>query len=241
MKYCYTIFVMLLLVVECPAQKDKMGKREVKFLFQNKVSQKVLQTDSTYQNAFGEIYKIRSFKYYISDVRLQYKSGQNYNLGVPPHLVNEADSNSKMLIATVPAGMITGLSFLVGIDSATNTNGVQTGDLDPAKGMFWIWNTGYIMAKLEGTSPSSKAPGKAFSYDIGGYKRGENAARQIKLPISAYQLTNKSVFVISADINKWFDGANVIKIGDQPMCHSPGTLAMQVANNYAHMFSIGVQ
>ena len=37
----------------------------------------------------------------------------------------------------------------LGVDSLRNVTGVQTGALDPAMDMYWTWNTGYVMAKLE--------------------------------------------------------------------------------------------
>jgi hypothetical protein len=53
---------------------------------------------------------------------------------------------------------ITGIRFLLGVDSARNVSGIQTGALDPARGMFWTWNSGYVMAKIEGSSPSAHVP-----------------------------------------------------------------------------------
>ena len=152
-----------------------------------------------YENHFGERFTVRRFEYYISHIKLTYSNGEQYAVKEKPHLISEADTLSKTVSFTAPAGTITTVSFLLGIDSLTNVSGVQTGDLDPAKGMFWIWNTGYIMAKLEGSSPQSKAPARQYSYDVGGFKSGEDATRNItfffdwsllitRYPISRLQL-----------------------------------------------------
>lgn len=236
------------------AQTKKQANQTYHLLFQTSVNGVPFSFDSTYQNQSGEAYKVRSFKYYISHLRFVYDDSKVVPLHQSPHLINEADSNSQQINIPAPKGHITGIRFLLGIDSITNVNGVQTDDLDPAKGMFWIWNTGYIMAKLEGSSPQSKAPAKQYSYDIGGFKPGENVTREISLSlkvsgqlsaISSQPLptTNHqaSTFIITADISKWFYGKNEIKISEQPMCHSPGKLAMQVADNYAAMFSVRTQ
>ena len=53
----------------------------------------------------------------------------------------------------MPAGNYNSLSFLLGVDSMHNVSGAQTGALDPANDMFWTWNSGYVMAKMEGASP----------------------------------------------------------------------------------------
>src|SRR4051812_41857913 len=155
----------------------------IHLLFKNMAGDSILQTSSNYTNAFGEPFTVRAFKYYISNIQLQYADNNVYKLNIAPHLVNETDSTTKLLSFTTPTGTITGIQFLLGVDSIINTTGVQTGDLDPAKGMYWVWNTGYIMAKLEGTSTIAKTPGRQFTYDIGGYKNGENAARRIFLSI----------------------------------------------------------
>ena len=241
MKYCFLLLNFLSCFAVLHAQHQPEIKKTIHFIFQNKVGDSLLQSGTVYRNAFDEPFTVRSFKYYISNIQLQYSDGNLYAAQTPPHLVNEADSSSKFLSFRAPSGDIKSVYFLLGIDSAINVSGVQTGDLDPAKGMFWIWNTGYIMAKLEGTSTASKAPGKQFSYDVGGFKPGENAARNISLSLPPNTSHQSSAFIISTDINKWFANKNSIKIGEQPMCHSPGMLAVQIADNYAGMFSISAQ
>lgn len=229
-------------------QAQKQSLQTYHLSFSATVNGSPFSFDSVYRNHFGEAFRVRNFRYYISHIRLVYTDGKTISSHLAPHLVNDADSSSEQLVITAPKGSLAAIRFLLGIDSATNVNGVQSGDLDPAKGMFWIWNTGYIMARLEGSSPASKAPGKQYSYDIGGYKSGENAAREISLTIEpavsrqSSAISHKtSAFIITADIGRWFYGKNDIRISEQPMCHSPGNFAMQIADNYAAMFSIRAQ
>jgi hypothetical protein len=127
----------------------------------------------------------------------------------------------------------TSISFDIGVDSLTNTGPVKTGDLDPMLGMFWTWNTGYIYARLEGESDSAHAPAHRFTWDVGGYR--PNAKRTIALP-----LDNKKPITdieITADLLKWFDGSHPIHLSQHPICHQPGDLAMQLADNYSTMFT----
>ena len=42
------------------------------------------------------------------------------------------------------------ISLLFGIDSALQVGGVGTGALDPLRGMYWTWQTGYVQWKMEG-------------------------------------------------------------------------------------------
>lgn len=58
------------------------------------------------------------------------------------------------------------VKFDIGTDSLLNTAGILDGDLDPIKGMYWAWNTGYINFKIEGENDSKKP----FEYHVGGYR-----------------------------------------------------------------------
>ena len=42
------------------------------------------------------------------------------------------------------------ISVLFGVDSAIQVGGVGTGALDPLRGMYWTWQTGYVQWKMEG-------------------------------------------------------------------------------------------
>jgi hypothetical protein len=46
------------------------------------------------------------------------------------------------------------------------------------------------------------------------------------------------VIVIDADLLKWFNAQHTISITQSPLCHQPGRLAMQLADNYSHMFTV---
>jgi hypothetical protein len=107
--------------------------------------------------------------------------------------------------------------------------------------MFWTWNSGYIMAKLEGTSPASKEPLSAVTYHIGGFRTGENTVRELKLLFPQSLQLNKDAVcevVLNADALKWFEGDHLMKIADHAYCTTPGELAVKFADNYATMFSV---
>src|SRR6185312_7848079 len=97
------------------------------------------------------------------------------------HLIDFSDSASTTVPLRVPEGVYDEIHFLLGVDSIEQTGGAQTGALDPARGMFWTWNTGYLSLKLEGTSPDSKEPFHAFSYHIGGYRFPNRAIWRMKI------------------------------------------------------------
>lgn len=190
--------------------------------------------DETYTDPFGEPFVVSKFRYYISHISLT--DASNKEITLPDYyLINEEDSLSK-IIALPVAAEIKSISFMIGVDSIKNINGVQTGSLDPMNGMFWTWNSGYVFAKLEGQSDSSHAPVHSFSWDVGGFRRYENAVRKIKLMVNKAAAGN--TITVNADILKWFDAVHILKISQSPVCHQPGKLAMQIADNYSNMFSV---
>lgn len=203
--------------------------------FANKAGNALLTTGEAYNNKFGEPLIIRHFKYYISHLAVGDSLHQFTELSSDTYLVNQAAEESCFISLPMPAGSVHYIRFVLGVDSSKNVSGVQTGPLDPMQGMFWTWNSGYIMAKLEGRSPVSKAPGNYFTYDVGGYRKGEQAQRTIELKLEA---PLSDTLTIEADALRFFYGRHNIKIAEHPVCHEPGILAMQLADNYASMFSI---
>lgn len=209
--------------------RHMVGERELKLFTE------------TYINPFGEPVTISRFKYYVSHIHITGADGVERTLSDKTWLIDEADSLSKKLVFTTDVASPQTLSFVIGVDSALNVGGVQTGDLDPYKGMFWTWNSGYIFAKMEGRSDSSHAPSRYFNYDVGGFRSAANATRTIRLSLPANTaVAANPVIVLNADLLKWFNAKHPVKISQQPLCHQPGNLAMQIADNYSCMFSVAL-
>jgi len=232
-KYCYFLCLISFTNINVDAQHKLL------ICFKNIAGNQPLQKDSMYKNEFGELFTVHVFKYYISNIVLQ-SENKTEQFSDEYFLIDDADSSSKKIELNTNLNHITSLKFLLGIDSVKNVSGVQTGSLDPAKGMFWVWNTGYVMAKLEGKSASANTPQHAFSYHVGGYKQNENTSREISFKfLSGVDCSNKNCTItISADVLKWFNAINEIRISETPFCHEPGSLATKLADNYAQMFNI---
>jgi hypothetical protein len=198
----------------------------------------------TYTNSSGEDFTVSNFNFYIAQIRLiNTDSGISYNVNKDDYfLVDFADDNSTELkLKAVPA-TYNRIAFLVGVDSIRNVSGAQTGALDPGKGMFWTWNSGYIMAKLEGNSPASAQPNNAFEYHIGGFSGQNNVLRQpsLSFPLAQHvtlQANRSSHMTIEANVSAWFSPNN-IQFSVNPVVTTPGPLAKQIADNYANMFLV---
>jgi hypothetical protein len=110
-------------------------------------------------------------------------------------------------------------------------------------GMFWTWNSGYIMAKLEGSSSLSRGLNNTFTYHIGGFRDGEKTQREIVLPLPnqpqwTLEKTNVTEMVIDVNLDKWFRSATDLPISSISEHMSPGPIAVRYADNYANLFTI---
>jgi hypothetical protein len=203
-----------------------------------------LEPGKTYVNLFNEEFQVSAFKFYIHSIELRNSSTNARSvLSEKYHLIDLTDPSSVVINGTASAKSYNRISFVIGVDSALNVSGAQTGALDPLKGMFWTWNSGYIMAKLEGNSPEANTANNAFEYHIGGFRTGQNVVKKIETAFpnnGELELTEEknASIVISADVQSWFSGAHDIRISQNPVCMTPGTLAVQIAENYYNMFSV---
>ncbi len=228
--------VQVLAVAFCVSPLFAQNKLNIRFV--NMVGDEKLNATTTYKTPFEEPFTVRRFKYYISDIQLQDDHQQWHKIANESFLIDAEDSASQFIALNHSLKNIKGIKFLLGVDSIKNVSGVQTGTLDPARGMFWTWNSGYIVAKLEGRSTVSKALGRYMTYDVGGFKHNENASRWIVLPFMSTKNKPSQTINIKADVLAWFNGKNKILIAENAVCHEPGQLAMKLADNYANMFSV---
>ena len=201
------------------------------------VGDKMFSFDSSYINQTGETFTITKCLFYVSNFSITYKTGKRIRIPNSYFLINLSDPLSSLIRLPVPANNVSAIDFLLGVDSAKNTGGIQRGVLDPARGMFWTWNTGYVMAKMEGVSPVANMPGHKFSYHIGGYSKGQQVTKSISLPVTS-KFNDEKPIDITADLLRWFNGPLPISIAAHPSCHSPGQLARQISGNYQYMFGI---
>jgi hypothetical protein len=185
----------------------------------------------------GDTISINRFRFYISEVILNYANGEKFSEAESFHLVDASDPQSLNIhLKQAPEGRITSVSFNIGIDSATSVSGALSGALDPVKGMYWAWNSGYINAKLEGSCKTYNGSKKhPFEFHIGGYMQPYYALRKIQLNLPGENIASGSRIFIYADASAWLAGID-LKTGHSVMI--PGKQAMEVADRYSRMFSI---
>ncbi|MEO6490565.1 MAG: MbnP family protein [Ferruginibacter sp.] len=220
-------------------QKVKTGTLIITFI--NTANGKpVVLRDSFYVNPFGERYNITKLKYYISNIAFtgtqKWKDLNGY------YLMNAATDENKVELQLQP-GKYNNMQFLLGVDSMRNCSGAQTGALDPLNDMFWTWNTGYVMFKLEGTSTASTADLKRLEYHVGGYKGENNVATKISFDLNSdhtFQINEGEAteIVIETNLDNYWRGNSDIYISEAAVCMTTGKLAKKIASNFSYLFSI---
>jgi hypothetical protein len=221
------------------------GAGNIRLSFHNLVGTDTLELGGNYKwvNANGDSFLINTYKYYISNIKFTDSNGDTWSETESYHLINSSDPSSlSFLVSGMPAGTYTSVQFMIGVDSARNVSGVQSGALDPANNMFWTWSTGYIMAKLEGKSNMSTASANNITFHIAGY-RAPTASQRIVSPSfnSASALTDSvrtPEIHINSDILEWFQTPNLIRFNTLNYVMSTGNNAMMIADNYSDMFTV---
>ena len=209
------------------------------------VGDQPLQLGQDYTTAAGDHWSADKLRYYLSNFRLRRSDGgwfvnpQREDRSDGYFLVDEADGSSKQLsIGPVTSGQYGGIEFLIGVDPQRNTAGAQTGTLDPTRGMFWTWNTGYMYLLFEGHSPQSADEAHALSYHVGGGSAAP--ARSVYLPLQpaiTLDAAHGAEIHLYADVGRLFEGAHTLRFAATASAMDPATATL-VEDNSAAMFRV---
>jgi hypothetical protein len=251
-KYNYIVIGLMVLTIlnsckkeELPPNADTSLPGTLNVEFVNKVDTQDLDItgNTSYFNSLGEEYSVNRFKYYLSNIRLIKPDSSRYYLPETYWLM-DAENPLSLLnkLNKVAAGKYIGIEFMIGVDSATLSRGVQGGALDPSNGMVWSWTTGYVFVKMEGRCPLAGTD-SLFAYHISGYHDydGTNSLRWSTVYFNGETIeVNKSLntqIQIKTDVQEFFKNPSDWSISDAPVVVSPGLLPPIVADNYKDMFS----
>lgn len=223
---------------ETTLKNDEKGAFRIEFENVVNNSPLVLNTQ-TYTNANGDNFNVSVFKYYVSNIILSKTDGSAYKIPESYILVDASKPESLInSLKDVPAGDYTKITFTIGVDKERNTSGAQTGALDPANGMFWTWNSGYIFVKMEGTSPQSTAANHALTFHIGGIVDPNNTIRTFNAdinptnPLRIREDKNPQLH-FKVNVASLFTGAQNISFADLSFTMG-GANSTIVANNYVN-------
>lgn len=186
-----------------------------------------------YHPKTGDTLTFTTFKFYVSNFRLKMEDGTWWEEPESYHLVCAGcDDASAFTIADVPVGNYTEMEWMMGVDSARNVSGAQTGDLSIAEGMFWSWNTGYIMLKAEGSSPNS--PDGSFAFHLGGFSGTNNIVTSkrtdfFEVPVPIDGKTTPQINIQCNPARMWHNAPSVATTNT---IHMPGPEATTMAIDF---------
>lgn len=188
-------------------------------LFQNK----------KYLSLCKDTLQIETFRFYISNVKFILNDNSQISEENSYHLIDIEEPNSQFISFSKKSNKeIKKVIFSLGIDSTASVSGALSGDLDPTKGMYWAWQSGYINFKIEGKSSSCKTRNNAFQFHLGGYLKPNCALRTIELEIK------NSNFEINVDLAQFF---NYVKLSETNSIMIPGRKAMDLADKAIAIFT----
>ena len=259
MKNIFSLFVAILFITLTACSDDDANPNEgtLALEFDNVVGDANLELNTTntpYTNSNDEAYKVTWLTYYVSDIKLKREDGTVYADEVKSdgsagyYLIDEADAESQhVVLNNIPKGDYTEITFTIGVDAAQVDEGAQTGALDPAKGLFWSWNSGYIFMAIEGVAPASTETDDLFQYHIGGYKEDAsnvnlvNNMKTITLSfgdVAPVRPSHEPEVHVVFDVNKLLDGTGEsVTFATNASRHSPKP-CQNLAGNISAAFAV---
>lgn len=182
----------------------------------------VVLNDSTYRLQNDGKIRISSFRFYVSGIRLTEHGKDVFQEPNSFHLVDASDPASLYLALDLPTGLhYDHLNFNLGIDSLTNVGGAMGGVLDPSKGMYWAWHSGYINTKLEGNCNRCPSPEKEFQFHLGGYQSPFNVLQSLELSVKPSDSISLQI-----DLARFF---NNTRLQERDHIMSPGEAASRLS------------
>ena len=226
------VVVIVICALTCLSFQMKKNQKDVGVLLHlNFQNEPLVLTDKKYVTKTNDTVTITKMKFYLSNIVLELEDGSEYKESNSFHLVDaETLSSLEFNLKNVPDIKIKKIRFNIGIDSLTNVSEKFDGDLDPALGMYWAWNTGYINMKLEGKSSSCTNLKKEFQFHIGGYLPKQNALQKIELNV-----TESQNIIIKVELDRWLDA---LSLKETNSIMIPGEKALAMAQKYKNMFQI---
>ncbi|MCE3296950.1 MAG: hypothetical protein K0R65_2664 [Crocinitomicaceae bacterium] len=219
---CYTAFGQANLPVEVSLFfKGEKLELEKWYIYE---SEKQNEKDENVDSVLFE-----SLRFYLSGFELTKKGKSVWKEKESYHLIDaENPASCQINLNFAKNTDFDGLKFNLGIDSITNSGGVKGGDLDPVKGMYWTWQTGYIHFKLEGKSNLCPTRDNQFSLHLGGYSFSQNTMQSL-----SFDLKNPEKAVLELDLSDFLRGIDFKNLNH---VMSPGAEAVRLSQQAAALF-----
>lgn len=169
----------------------------------------LLMEKAVYRNSLDQDFQITKFKFYACFSQAE---GPRY------HLIDAEEPSTWDQCMILKKNPLDSIIIQMGVDSVQHFREELTGDLDPLKGMYWTWKTGYIHMKLEGVSSACSTPGHQFEYHLGGFAFPNNCVYELRGP-SPYP--TESELDVYVDVMKILEAKHQLDFNLEPIIVDP--------------------
>lgn len=146
----------------------------------------------------GDSIQFSLLRYYMSGFELIRADGSVQRLPASVQFVNVAGALVLVSLDAVPVGEYKGLSFVLGLDSATHAAGPGAGVLSAAYGMYRGPGEGFNCLLVEGLSPQS--PNDSIQLALGGCAMAMHAERRRTIDFGADRLVLREGEEVPVDL-----------------------------------------
>ncbi len=227
----FTISIFLIILISYVQTSFAQKYSPILITFSPIIEEEQLVLHKRYVLKDNDTLSIENLRFYISGIQLFNNNNLVWKEKNSFHLIDQEDTNSKIISLTVNKNILYNkVSFNLGIDSLTNVSGAYGGDLDPTKGMYWTWQSGYINLKMEGISSLCGTNNHEFQLHLGGYQAPYNSLQYITLSID-----NPKKINILLDMSEVMKSIHLKK---EHHIMSPSDSAVKHSNTIANCFKI---
>jgi hypothetical protein len=226
MKY-WILIIGVVFSVACAKAQERVLEVEFRALYGNKPLVLKSEVDQFQEKKIV----FTRLKYYITNIELCFGDQSVWKEENSHHLINQAEIETAKIALTIPEELhYDKIKYQLGIDSLTNVSGAMGGDLDPTKGMYWAWNSGYINFKLEGVYEDCPTRKNKFQFHIGGY--AENMASVQKIE---HKIMKERLILVNVQVDQFLKELN---LEEEHSLMSPSVKAVTFAERAALIFNV---
>ena len=155
--------------------RDTQPAPYIRLKFQAQINNEPLELGKSYYvSGLEDSVSIKTLKFYMADLTFSDAEMALDERSYATFLIDMEDTVSlQRSFRTSKEASYNEFSFSLGIDSVTQNSGAKGGELDPTRGMYWSWQSGYINFKLEGILNTKVQ--QPFQFHVGGYSGNLNA------------------------------------------------------------------
>lgn len=189
-----------------------------------------------YFNAAGNQYGVNKINLYISNVKLKQSTGKIYSSKKVFYIDPSIFSKSYFMLDSIPPGVYSEMTFVVGVDSISNKT-LKLPATNDNINMAWpdMIGGGYHFLKFEGHYIDTIAQEKGFAIHLG---KNENLP-YVKITASINQKYWDHNYSLNFDLNKIFEVPYTYNFNIDPNYTMMDSIAMGIIkNNITDAFSL---